>query len=401
MRLVPFPRDHLRLNEPLPFGLRDETGRLLLVAGRCIHNDDRLQSLRLKPLFLEESESVDWHRRLAAKMDAMVRENATLGAMATALPEEVANDGTGAQSMTLAEQWEELVMRLDAGLRDVRPDSDWMARLMGVHARARALAERRFDASLHHLIYTAGRSAEKYSAHRSLLTLLICEHAAPLMGWTKPHTDTLGRAALTMNVAVVRLQDQLAQNDMKFTAEARRQIARHPAVGAEQLLFAGFRDKLCCEVVRLHHDSTPLAAMLAELPPERRLASMLRRVDIFCAKLSRRSNRAPMSPVQAAREACLGSNGVPDEIGSALLKAVGLYPPGSFVELVSGELGIVIARGRRANLPYVASLVSASGSPLGEPALRDTLDRRYAVKAAVPAHRVKVIPPHERLLAMR
>jgi hypothetical protein len=401
LKLVPFSHQHLRLNEPLPFGLRDETGRLLLSAGACIDNEDRLQTLREEPLFSEESESADWHRRLAAKVDAMLRDNVSLGAIASARPDERLRDSASAQVLTLPQQWEELAMQLDAALRDVRPGSDWMTRLMSVHAQARTLGERRFDAALYHLIYTAGHSTEKYSAHHSLLTLLICEHAAPLVGWTQQHTDTLGRAALTMNVAMVRLQDQLAQSDLKPTAEMRRQIDQHAAAGAEQLQAAGFRDKLCCEVVRLHHDSTPLAVTLAELPPERRLAWMLRRVDIFCAKLSRRRTRMPMSPVQAAREACLGSGGVPDEIGSALLKAVGLYPPGSFVELVSGELGIVIARGQRANLPYVAVLISASGSVLGEPVLRDTLDRRYGVKGAVPVHSVKVLPPHERLLAMR
>jgi hypothetical protein len=84
-----------------------------------------------------------------------------------------------------------------------------------------------------------------------------------------------------------------------------------------------------------------------------------------------------------------------------LLKAVGLYPPGSFVELANGEVGIVVARGRRANLPYVASLVSTSGNPLGEPALRDTIESRYNVKAAVAASLVKVRPQHERVLALR
>ena len=108
-----------------------------------------------------------------------------------------------------------------------------------------------------------------------------------------------------------------------------------------------------------------------------------------------------MSPVQAAREACLGATGVPDEIGGALLKSVGLYPPGSFVELVSGEVGIVVARGRSANLPFVASLVSATGSPLVEPALRNTIDTRYTVRGALASHRVKVRPQHERLLALR
>jgi hypothetical protein len=60
-----------------------------------------------------------------------------------------------------------------------------------------------------------------------------------------------------------------------------------------------------------------------------------------------------------------------------------------------------VARGRRANLPYVASLISASGNVLGEPALRDSIEPRFAVKSAVPPNLVKVRPPHERLLAMR
>ena len=158
---------------------------------------------------------------------------------------------------------------------------------------------------------------------------------------------------------------------------------------------------LCCAVVALHHDATMADEPLSELAPDRQLARLLRRVDIFAAKISRRAKRSPMSPVQAAREACLDASGLPDEIGGALLKAVGLYPPGSFVELVSGEVGIVVARGRRANLPYVVSLGSASGKPLSEPALRDTIDSRYAVRAAVASHQVKVRPQHERLLILR
>jgi hypothetical protein len=181
----------------------------------------------------------------------------------------------------------------------------------------------------------------------------------------------------------------------------RAEIEGHAAAGAALLQAAGMADPLCANVVRLHHDASQAELPLDELPVERQLARLLRRVDIFAAKISRRATRSPMSPVQAAREACLGPGGLPDEIGAALLKAVGLYPPGSFVELVSGELGIVLARGRRANLPDVATLVSATGASVFEPVLRDTIDQRYAVKGAVAASRVKVRPPHDHLMGMR
>ena len=162
---------------------------------------------------------------------------------------------------------------------------------------------------------------------------------------------------------------------------------------------AGFSDPDWIEIVRLHHDDSQKARPLDGLGPVQRASRLLRRVDIFTAKMSRRFTRGPMSPVQAAREACLGANGVPDEIGAALLKAVGLYPPGCWVELVGGEIGIVVARGPRANLPVVAVLIGADGAPRGQPAMRDSNDRRYAVRGAVNAESIRINPPHEALMA--
>ena len=401
MKLVAFSPQYLRLNEPLPFGVRDSAGRLLLSAGKIIDSRSMLEKISKNPLFSDESESADWNRRLGAAMDLMIRQGASLKDVVAARPEGTSREPTVRTALTLAEQWMDLVTQLDAVLRDVRPGGDWRSRLFSIHVRARQLAQKRLDSSLYHLVYEAGHSTEKYSCHHALLTMLICEQAAPLLGWSQSWTDSIGRAAVCMNVAMLRLQDQLAFSQIAPTAEMRAEIDAHAGVGARLLEQAGLGDAVACAVVALHHDASQADVPLAGLSPECQLACLLRRVDIFAAKISRRAARAPMSPVQAAREACLGAAGVPDEIGGALLKAVGLYPPGSFVELASGEIGIVVARGRRANLPYVASLVSASGNPLGEPALRDTLDSRYTVRAAVASHLVKVRPPHERLFALR
>lgn len=401
VKLVPFSPQYLRLNEPLPLSVRDASGRLLLGVGKVIDSTAVLEEMTGHPLFADETETIDWNRRLAAAMDLLIRRGAALKDVVAARPDAALRDGAGPAAATMAEQWHELAVLLEAALRDVRPGGDWRARLFQVHARARQLTQRRLDASLYHLVYEAGHSTEKYSCHHALLTMLICEQAAPLLGWSREDVDSTGRAALTMNVAMLRLQDQLAVDRMPPSPEMRAVIDAHAAQGARMLQAAGLGDVLCCAVVALHHDSAQAEVPLAELPQDRQLARLLRRVDIFAAKISRRATRAPMSPVQAAREACLGVAGVPDEIGGALLKAVGLYPPGSFVELVSGETGIVVARGRRANLPLVAALVSARGNPLGEPVLRDTVDRRHAVRAAVPADQVKVRPQHERLLALR
>jgi hypothetical protein len=286
VKLVPFSPQYLRLDEPLPFGVRDEDGRLLLGAGQTIATREQLAGLQAQRLFAEESESAEWQRRLAAAVDAALRQGATLREVAEVRPEQPTRP-TAAAELPLAEQWDELVVQLDAALRDVRPGGDWLARLLGVHARARRLGERRFDASLYHFIYTAAHSTEKYSSHHALLTLLVAEQAARLLEWPAAQVDALGRASLTMNVAMVRLQDMLAQTDHKPTPEMRAQIDGHAEAGARMLAEGGLKDALACAVVRLHHDASEATQALQALPTERRLARLLRRVDIFCAGAGR------------------------------------------------------------------------------------------------------------------
>ncbi len=402
VKLVSVQPEYLRFGEGLPFGVRDAAGRLLLAAGQIVDSQRLMAELQAQPLFALESESASWYKRLVGAMDARIRQGALLHQVAAARPEaESGRDATARKSLTLTEEWQEIASHLDAALREIGAGQDCRARLLGVHARARALVTQRPDASLYYLVYEAAHSTAKYSSHHAVLCLVIGALAARMLAWQQPWIDSLERAALLMNVSMLRLQDQLAEDDRAPTPEMRAEIANHPARSVQMLAQSGLADALCLETVRLHHDAGAADAALDSLPPAQQLARLLRRVDIFTAQISRRRSRAPKSPVQAAREACLSVNGRPDEIGGALLRAVGMYPPGCLVELANGEVGIVLARGRRANVPYVASLLSAGGNLIADPLLRDTLDQRYAVKTTVPPAAVKVRPPHERLLAMR
>lgn len=400
MKLIAFSHEYLRVNEPLPFGVFDAGGRLLLNTAQAITGEEQLRQLKAQPVFCDEAESTEWRRKLHATVDGLLRQNATMQAIASARPEVRTGAAEEARrEASLPQAWSELATVLDASLRDPRPDSNWVSRVFAVQDRARRLLTRRTDGSLYHLVFHAGHNTEKYSAHHALLTLLVAELAAQRLGLPQDDIDTLGRAALTMNVGMTRLQDQLASSDLVPSPRMREEIRAHAALGERLLQEGGVVNALWLHAVRHHHDSAVPA--LDGVPQAAAVVGLLRRVDIFTAKLSRRRARQPMSPVQAAREACLDARGQPDALGAALLKAVGLYPPGSYVELGSGELGIVLARGRQANQAWVGTLVNAAGSPVLEPALRDTAEARFAVKQAVAAERVKVRPPHDKLLALR
>ena len=266
--------------------------------------------------------------------------------------------------------------------------------------RIRQLRARNPDAALYLLVQAAQHETGQYSRHHALLCCVMCELVATTLGWAPEAVQTLVCAALTMNISVTQLQDHLAQQEGPLLPEQRDALSSHPQASVRMLQRAGVDDPLWLDTVLLHHDPGDPAPALADLDPARRFARLLRRVDIFTAKLSRRRSRTGMTPTQAARDACLGANGQPDEVGAAMLKAMGLYLPGTYVRLVNGETGVVLARGRRANLPFVASIVNAASAPLAEPALRDTADARHAVESAQRYDTVRVRLNHERLLEL-
>ena len=398
MNLSPFSKQYLRIGQALPFPLRDGGGRQLLAAHVRLDDPQTFAGLQAAELFADDSESNDWRRRLASAVDAALRQKALLqGAGDT--PGAGGRERNAGATKGVGEQWAEFAAVLDVTLRDLGAETPWMSRLTAVHARASRLAEQRLDASLYHLIYSAGNSTERYSSNHSLLCLLVAIETASKLGWDADLVNSLSMAALTMNVSMRRLQDQLSSGDEPLSAASRALIAGHAERSASVLQEAGVADPVWIEIVRLHHDDSLKASPLGELTPPQQAARLLRRVDIFTAKLSRRATRGPMSPVQAAREACLGPSGTPDEIGGALLKSVGLYPPGSFVELVNGEICIVVARGSVANLPVVAVVVGADGATGGNAEERDTHDPIFAVKSALSAAKVRVTPPHDALMS--
>ena len=405
MKLVPVTDDSLRKGEPAPFDVFDGAGRLLLAAGGVADTDTLKEAVENQQVYIDERVSQEWKRAITMRLSDMVRRNVTLGKiadvrMAQNWRESQFLDSGFAQELTLTEEWESLLRVMASTLRDPRPDADWLKRIIRAHRRLQDLGARQLDGSMYFLIHESSQPQPNYSALHALLVCLVCQAAARILSWPRDWIQAVGLAALTMNATMTRLQDLLADSDATPSVEMRQQIERHP-IGAQALLQAcGVEDPLWTGAVRWHHDWQQDSVPFEELSDSRKLARLLMRVDIFTARLSRRRSRAPMSPLQAAKRACIGPGGKLDEIGSALLKSVGLYPPGTYVELANGELGIVVARGVRADLPRVASLRGADGNMMMTPMLRDTVKTPHRVARSVLANEVNVRLSHDKLIGL-
>ena len=295
----------------------------------------------------------------------------------------------------LEDRWSALTRKHAAAVSALVTEHD-LAPMRSVREAARSLADQAPDGSLYHLIYLAAQEHLHYSSRHALLTLTICRLSAALLGWSESRIESVELAALTMNAAMAQLQDKLAASGARPGNAEKAQIDGHSNEGAQLLRAAGLSDDDCIAAVIHHHEPPPVGPPPA-MPPSAEVATLLRTVDIFAAKLSRRGQRIPVSPLWAARETCLLNDAGPDRIGAAVIKALGLYPPGTLVKLASREQGIVFRRGMRANNPLVAVMLDRDGMPGTKAAMRDTSDPRFAVASTVRIGSLKNRPPHERI----
>ena len=293
--------------------------------------------------------------------------------------------------------WEQLIAKSTRLLAESTIDTPWVTRFSDLTLEVRALARRNVDLALYVLIQSNGSGLGHYSAQHSMICLVIAELAAEWMDWPEDEKQALALAALSMNLSMTTLQDSLAKQSSSLSEMQRQLVNDHPAASAELLKKAGVQEPIWLHVVQNHHQILgPDAAVGASAGP--RLAELLRRVDIYTAKLSRRGSRDSVTPAMAARDACLGVGGHPDSIGATLLRVVGLYPPGTFVELANGETAVVIKRGDKAHTPVVASLRRQDGGLLLQPVRRETLLARLSVRKGVEPSRVRVSFDHRRVL---
>jgi HD-GYP domain-containing protein (c-di-GMP phosphodiesterase class II) len=275
----------------------------------------------------------------------------------------------------------------------------FMERLDKVSALLARQVRRNPDGTLFALIYLSATEKRMYSATHAMLTSVMCGLAAQdVLAWPPEHVVSVCRAALTMNLSMTDLQDKLALQVEPPSAAQKAAIDRHAQHSAELLESVGVTDPLWLQAVREHHTQEP--GVLQSKPLGAAMARLIQRADMFSARLAPRAARPPTAPAAAMQACYFDEKRQVDDAGAALIKAVGIYQPGSFVRLATEEVAIVITRGRNTTIPRVAVLINRNGVPTVEPTIRDTSLKDYKIVASVPHRDVKVKINLERLLPL-
>jgi HD-GYP domain-containing protein (c-di-GMP phosphodiesterase class II) len=399
MHLIPINIESIRIGQPLPFSLMDKDGVLLAKKAFVVGSKDDLAEIAARGggLYINVADSEVQHRAYVDRLYGLVRDEKSLGEIAgtqiapTRLPQRKEMDEKNPDWLDLLEQTNFL-------LRDSRRES-FMERLDAIYGELHRLSLRNPDGTLFALIYLSSTEKRMYSATHALLTSVMCGLAArEVLSWSPEVEEVLCKAALTMNLGMTELQDRLASQMEPLSMAQRAAIDAHADKSVEILKSVGVTDPKWLLAVQQHHTKQPGA--LGTRKPGETLARMIQRADMFAARLAPRAARQPTTPAAAMQACYFDENKQVDEAGAALIKAVGIYQPGSLVRLATDEIAIVIKRGRNTTTPRVAVLVNRSGMATVEPTIRDSSIKEHRIVASVPHRDVKVQINLERMLPL-
>ena len=386
----------------MAYPLRDEKGQLLAKQGYVFEKREDLHDWEKRGIsfFVDEEESELHNRAFIGKLIHMVHRGSAIGEIANTRISKVLplNAPEDEPDETGPPDWLDLQVQANALLRDVESPL-FLAKLMRLNRRLMRLSASTPDSCLFALFHLSASEIKLYSATHSMLVSVMCVLAArEVLNWPEDEQRQIGLAALTMNIGITELQDQLATQIPPLQPDQKEAVTRHAANAAALLKAAGVNETVWLDAVRQHHGVRP--GPMADRTPAQRMARLIQRADIYSARLSPRASRLPMSPAAAMQASYFDEHKQVDEAGAALIKAIGIYSPGSFVKLHTQEVAAVVRRGLNTTTPKVAVLINREGMPTVEPVLRDTSNRDYRIVASVPHRDVKLQINLERMLTL-
>lgn len=341
MPLRPVILDPALIGQPLAWNLYTVSGVLLARAGLVISDADQLARLAERPLFRNADPDM-------AGTDLVER----LRFVMLEYPQTLKSAGTHTLELAIRDLARELI----------------------------ALSKMDHDACLGLLRLLPMRDP---SARHCLLTALITLDLGDLLDLPDATLESTTAAAMTMNIAAMRLHAELSDGRLRFNPAIRAELQRHPEHGLKLLEASGISDPVWLAAVHQHHENLDGSGYPLGLRDEAidTPARLIRIADYYSAKISGRRYRAPKSSKYAFKHLFGSERGRLDSHYTVLLpRLLGLYPPGTLVRLATRQIAVVTRKeGSGESAGHVMAFMEMRGRLLKEPVERNTAQVNYAV----------------------
>ncbi|MCM0614059.1 HD domain-containing protein [Marinobacter sediminum] len=324
----------LELGSPLPWNVYDADGNVLLRQGYVIQTNSQLEQLfergRFKP------------RKIERPQEEIVEDNGERNPFA---------------------DYPDLLQELEATLNAITStDPSAQKRLLGLARMIERNCIESPDASLALVhLYALGPTIHE----QILFYAILCQFIARQFGLEEKRISVLTAAALTANLALAPIADQLNASNKVLSPEQRSVIRKHPERSIQALRAAGIDNKLMLKIIAQHHEQAdgsgyPDGLSGTDIRPEAEILALSER---YVAMITRRAYRNRMNVTDARRMiATLADGKYRPAIPKALLQVLGEYPPGTLVRLDNNEVAVITHRPVRARGPFARAIIGPRGN---------------------------------------
>lgn len=344
----------IRIGAPLPFSVYDKDGRLLLRKGVVLAFEHQIDRLLANGLYMASSKAAPSYPT-EDKPPAVFDE---IG------------------SLTLR------LKTLFTAFLGVAAPADIGARMAAMAREIHAACERDADAALAavHLDFH-----NPYLLSHHVHSAVLCSLLGRRLGMASEELAALMCAALTYDISLVDMA-HLEKQMEPLSTEQGKDLRYHPQRSVDILKRAGIANDLWLTAISDHHERVdgsgyPQGLSGAGLAPG---TCMLGMIDCYTAMIKGRPYREAKVPLKAISEVFNGKAAQFDgNLCDALVKELGMYPPGALVRLANGEVGVITERGAKIHAPQVYSVYDTSGMPLMVPRQRDVQLEQFAIRTPV------------------
>lgn len=364
--LVPVARNDLQLGVPIPHSVYDRSGMLLLKSGFRINLQRHLDILLQNGLYFDQ-----------ATQFAPVRPR-EVRASAPVVAEEVQS------TFELVETIKQRLRHLFEYFRVGREHDAFLLRVETLGITVQEACTHDSDAVLAclNLDYEM-----PYEVIHHLLAAVLCELIGKKLGVKEEARSSLVMAALTHDLGLIDIQDTLDKQVAPLTPSQKARIASHPAESVQILRELGVRDPAWLDAVHHHHERIDGSGYPDRLvgdalrPPARVLAV----ADTYSAMVRDRPYRKAMVSRAAMREMLVTQGGQIDQrLIQAMIKEIGVFPPGVLVKLASGEIAVVKEGLADRASPVVCAFIKPDGMPMLTLLRRETARPEHTIEGIVP-----------------
>ncbi|EKD34177.1 MAG: metal dependent phosphohydrolase [uncultured bacterium] len=208
---------------------------------------------------------------------------------------------------------------------------------------------------------------DKYTVGHSVRVSTLAVYIGTKMNWPEKDLLAMGAAGLLHDIGKSKIPDTILLKKGRLNEEEFAVIRNHPQAGVEILLEqqgVSALDLAACWGHHIRHDGGgyPRQPSWAVRHP---VTALLQICDVFEALTAVRPYKDALDPQRAYAIMLDDKGGFHPGLLAAFIAAVGLYPPGTCVQLSDKRVGMVTAVGGRIDRPVINIVTSEHGEPLG------------------------------------